>query len=71
MSNNTASTDPMRLNSLFVLEDGMLDADNETVSPSFILDVSIMSDTEHLISTFQKSNKNVGNSFLITCTLIS
>ena len=51
-SNDTPSTDPMGLHSLFVLEDEAQDTDSETVDPSFDQDVSMMSDTEHLISTF-------------------
>ena len=50
--NDTPSTDPMGLHNLFVLEDEALDTDSETVDPSFDPDVSMMSDTEHLISTF-------------------
>ena len=51
-SNDTISTDPVGLHSLFVLEDETLDTDSESVDPSFDPDISMTSDTEHLVSTF-------------------
>ena len=52
VSNNTFSTNPVGLHSLFVLEDEALDTDSKSVDPSFDPDISMTSDTEHLISTF-------------------
>ena len=69
VNNNAPSTDSLWLNILFVLAE-TLDKDNKTVGVFFVLDVSIMSDTEHLISTFQKSNETL-DVFFYCSTLIS
>ena len=56
-SNDTISNNPEGLHSLFVLEAEALDTDSELVDPSFDPDISMTSDTEHLLEETVKQYK--------------
>ena len=51
-SRSSSASRPERLEELLELSDEALDTDNEEIDPSFDLDTSLRSDTDHMVETF-------------------